>query len=113
MTVVVTCIYVLIFHAVCTRDRAYIQKVISITEFFPNVHLLLIFSLGEAREKRKKLGTAAIGGSYELVDFDGKTRTDKDFLEQWVLLYFGFTHCPDICPDEIEKLVKVVDKIGR
>ncbi|XP_078336222.1 protein SCO1 homolog, mitochondrial-like isoform X2 [Crassostrea virginica] len=67
--------------------------------------------LREAREKRKKLGTAAIGGSYELVDFDGKTRTDKDFLGQWVLLYFGFTHCPDICPDEIEKLVKVVDKI--
>lgn len=67
--------------------------------------------LREAREKRKKLGTAAIGGSYELIDFDGKTRTDKDFLGQWILLYFGFTHCPDICPDEIEKLVKVVDKI--
>lgn len=68
--------------------------------------------LGEAREKRKKLGTAAIGGTYELIDIDGKTRTDKDFLGQWILLYFGFTHCPDICPDEIEKLVKVVDKIG-
>lgn len=67
--------------------------------------------LREAREKRKKLGTAAIGGTYELIDFDGKTRTDKDFLGQWILLYFGFTHCPDICPDEIEKLVKVVDKI--
>lgn len=58
------------------------------------------------------MGTAAIGGTYELIDFDGKTRTDKDFLGQWILLYFGFTHCPDICPDEIEKLVKVVDKIG-
>jgi protein SCO1/2 len=72
-----------------------------------------LFYLGDAKEKRKKLGTAAIGGTYSLIDFDGKTRTDKDFLGQWVLLYFGFTHCPDICPDEIEKLVKVVNKIGR
>lgn len=53
-----------------------------------------------------------IGGIYELIDFDGKICMDKDFLGQWILFYFGFIYCFDICFDEIEKFVKVVDKIG-
>ena len=47
-----------------------------------------------------------------MVDGSGKRFTDRDLLGRWALLYFGFTWCPDVCPEELEKIAAATDKTG-
>ena len=64
------------------------------------------------KKTTQSVGKARLGGQWELIDHHGKLRSNSDFHGQWVLLYFGFTHCPDVCPEELEKLMEAVDTVG-
>jgi len=45
---------------------------------------------------------ALIGGPFELVNHKGETVTDKDFLGKYMIVYFGYTYCPDVCPMDLQ-----------
>ncbi|HYI40224.1 MAG TPA: SCO family protein [Allosphingosinicella sp.] len=44
---------------------------------------------------------AAIGGPFSLTNQDGRPVTERDFAGKYRILYFGFTHCPDVCPTDL------------
>lgn len=57
-------------------------------------------------------GTTAavtIGGPFELVNGAGETVTEQDFRGQWMLVYFGYTFCPDVCPTSLGTAVAALD----
>jgi len=63
--------------------------------------------------KQERIGTPRLGGPFELVDRQGVTRTDEDYKGRYLLIYFGFTFCPDICPQEMEKQTRAVELLDE
>lgn len=55
---------------------------------------------------------AAIGGPFTLVDQDGQTVTDESLRGQYLLIYFGYTFCPDVCPTELQAMSQAIDALG-
>ncbi|KAG5190320.1 SCO1 family protein [Tribonema minus] len=59
------------------------------------------------------IGKPNLGGPWTLVDMHGVPKTDKDYLGSYTLLYFGFAHCPDICPAELVKLGHILQEASK
>jgi len=57
-------------------------------------------------------GPSAIGGPFKLVDQDGRTVTDESMKGRPYLVFFGFTHCPDICPTTLFEVSELLTKLG-
>jgi protein SCO1 len=55
---------------------------------------------------------AAIGGPFQLTDQDGRTVTEQDLLGKPSLVFFGFTHCPDVCPTTLFDMSQVLRALG-
>ena len=57
-------------------------------------------------------GKEPIGGPFELVDHTGRRRTDGDFRGKLLLVYFGFSYCPDVCPTDLLAIGRALDQLG-
>jgi protein SCO1 len=55
---------------------------------------------------------SAIGGPFALVDQDGNTVTERDLQGRPFLMFFGFTHCPDVCPTTLFEVSEVLRALG-
>jgi protein SCO1 len=53
-----------------------------------------------------------IGGPFRLEDGNGKTVTDQNFRGKYMLVYFGYTNCPDVCPTTLNAVADALDKLG-
>jgi len=52
------------------------------------------------------LAGARIGGAFDLVDQDGRAFTDADLKGKYAIVYFGYSYCPDVCPVDLQKLMR-------
>ena len=58
------------------------------------------------------LGEALVGGPFTLTDQNGKRVTDQDFRGKYMLIFFGYTYCPDVCPGELQVMSAALDELG-
>ena len=78
--------------------------------------LVLLLYLPEMRPPPRPVsmafGTVTIGGPFSLVDAKGEAVTDADLKGRYSLIYFGFTHCPDVCPLALQTMTQALESAG-
>jgi len=57
-------------------------------------------------------GQADVGGPFRLTDQNGKSVSDTDFRGRYMLIYFGYSFCPDVCPTTLSVMAQALDKLG-
>ncbi len=71
-----------------------------------------MYTLLKFPERVQNEGRPLIGGSFSLVDTNGRGVTDRDFRGKLMLVFFGYSRCPDVCPTELQTMSEVMNKLG-
>lgn len=58
------------------------------------------------------VGKALVGGPFTLTDHTGKRVSDADFRGKNMLVFFGFTYCPDVCPTALQVMAGALEQLG-
>ena len=72
--------------------------------------MLMLWALGGMKSVT---AAAAIGGPFQLTDQSGQTVTEKNLQGRPTLIFFGFTHCPDVCPTELFEVSEILRAMGK
>lgn len=73
---------------------------------------LWLVSGDTSRQRSTVFAPAPIGGAFSLVDHDGKRVSEADLLGRPTIIFFGFTHCPDVCPTALFEMSEVLRALG-
>ena len=57
-------------------------------------------------------GRGTVGGPFTLTDTTGRPRSDSDFRGKLMIVYFGYTYCPDVCPADLMAITQALDALG-
>jgi cytochrome oxidase Cu insertion factor (SCO1/SenC/PrrC family) len=57
-------------------------------------------------------GRGAVGGPFTLTDQTGRPRSDAEFRGKLLVVYFGYTNCPDVCPTDLMAITQALDNLG-
>lgn len=55
----------------------------------------------------------SIKSDFALVDHTGKSVTDENYRGKWLLVFFGFTNCPDVCPTALNEIAQIMENLGE
>src|SRR6266581_9628727 len=72
--------------------------------------VLMLWALGGLRTVA---APAAIGGPFHLTDQSGQSVTEKSLQGRPTLIFFGFTHCPDVCPTSLFEISEILRAMGK
>jgi len=64
-------------------------------------------------ERPGSSGIAKIGGPFELTDHNGKPRKSAEFQGRFMLIYFGYSYCPDVCPTALQIMSNALQSLGN
>ena len=64
-------------------------------------------------EQSKGMGRPLVGGPFTLTDHNNQPFSDSDMKGKYALVYFGFTNCPDICPEELDKMAGMIERVKQ
>lgn len=67
----------------------------------------------EQARAAKEVAREVVTGEFSLIDHHGKAVTDEDYRGSWPLIFFGYTHCPDVCPTTLGVVALVMDTLGE
>lgn len=71
---------------------------------------LLLWS--DYRADQSRNDAPAFQAIFKLTDHQGMVQTESEFSGRWMLVFFGFTNCPDICPTTLSEVAAVMDGLG-
>jgi protein SCO1 len=94
-------------------NRTAARPLVIVAAFSASVLVGLLVMLWAMGGVRGVTAPAAIGGPFQLTDQGGATFNEKDLQGRPTLIFFGFTHCPDVCPTSLFEISEVLRAMGK